>query len=60
MFSINFAALATTEGARFRWVAVPYSKLGLVSDVPDRKDAQAAGKDILVWTVNKPEQMMEV
>jgi len=40
-FSIHFAALATTEGARFR------------------KDAQAAGKDILVWTVNKPEQMME-
>jgi phosphatidylglycerol phospholipase C len=27
-FSINFAALATTEGARFRWVGGPWSKSG--------------------------------
>jgi len=57
---MKFAALATAEGARFRWVAARGSNPGLVSYTPDRKDAQAAGKDILVWTVNKPEQMIEV
>lgn len=63
-FSITFSALATTEGARFRSVAGLSQSLKLAgSPVPhlsDRKDAQDAGKDILVWTVNKPEQMMEV
>ena len=59
-FSVQFAALATIEGARFRCVAVICSKNGCFSYVVDRKDARAAGKDIIVWTVNKPEQMMEV
>ena len=36
------------------------ASISRVPDPPARKDAQAAGKDILVWTVNRPEQMMEV
>lgn len=41
-FSMNFGALQTGEGARFR------------------SDCKAAGKKIMVWTVNDPKQMMEV
>lgn len=41
-FSMNFGALQTAEGARFR------------------ADCKAAGKKIMVWTVNDPRQMMEV
>jgi len=40
-FSMNFAALCTSEGERFR------------------KEVQAAGKKLMVWTVNAPEHMME-
>lgn len=39
---MNFGALQTAEGARFR------------------SDCKAAGKKIMVWTVNDPKQMMEV
>jgi phosphatidylglycerol phospholipase C len=40
-FSMSFAALATSDGERFR------------------KECKDAGKTLLVWTVNQPEQMIE-
>ncbi|KAK7470131.1 hypothetical protein VKT23_001571 [Stygiomarasmius scandens] len=40
-FSMNFSAMATYEGEKFR------------------TECKEAGKKLMVWTVNKPEEMME-
>lgn len=64
VFSMSFASLATTSGERYiffeNWSTPFFTCLISCSLHRFRKSCKAAGKEIMVWTVNEVAHMMEV
>jgi hypothetical protein len=64
VFSMSFASVATYAGERYAFCSEPvrlfFMCLISCSAQRFRNDCKKAGKELMVWTVNEVEHMMEV
>jgi len=59
-FSLSFGSLTTGDGERYEADMSSSMVLTILSVNRFRKECKNAGKNVLVWTVNVPDHMMEV